>query len=267
MTAGTRAVADVRGVEMFARYAYAPNRLGYCGPPGSGALAAGAVAGGSTGSRTAADPVDVRAAARRFSGAWPYLQVLARLTGSDDPLDYQLVESYWLGRDLGIDTAAFGAELLAVIGPQAGHYWTHLTPELLAGATCDHSFHVFGVYPWTRLLGKGMDAQPLRVLDSCRIRWGTVESRSGDEIEVRSRRLSWDGRELGLAEATVERVRVSVDGLSFVPDVAPGDEVALHWDWLTDRLTPEQARVLERSTERELAATNRRLVDVGGQAP
>lgn len=274
VTAGARAPADTRGTEMFARYAYAPNRLGYCGPPGSDALAAGAVPGGSTGpdgSPAEADrpggPVDVRAAARRFSGAWPYLQVLARLTGSDDPLDYRLVESYWLGRDLGIDNAAFGAELLAVIGPQAGHYWTHLTPGLLAEATCDHSFHVFGVYPWTRLLGKGMDAQPLEVLDSCRIRWGTVESRSGDEIEVRSRRLSWDGRELGLADPAVEPVQVSVGGLSFLPDVAPGDEVALHWDWLTDRLTPDQTRVLEHSTERELAATNRRLACGGGGTP
>lgn len=257
MTAEIGSATDTRGAEMFARYAYAPNRLGYCGPPGSEALAAGALGGNAPG--TAAGGTGIRAAARQFSGAWPYLQVLARLTGSPDPLEHRLVESYWLGRDLGIDTAAFGAELLAVIGPRAGRYWTHLTPELLAGASCDHGFHVFGVYPWTRLLGRGTDAQPLHVLDSCRIRWGTVESRTGDEIDVRSRRLSWDGRALGLAEPAVERVRVSVDGIGFLPDVAPGDEVALHWDWLTDRLTPEQVQVLERSTERELTATNRRL--------
>lgn len=261
VTAEGQTGADVRGVQMFARYAYAPNRLGYCGPAGSDTLAGGAVAD------RAGRLVDVQAAARRFSGVWPYLQVLARLTGSDDPLEYRLVESYWLGRDLGIDHAAFGSELLGVIGPQAGHYWAHLTPELLAGATCDHSFHVFGVYPWTRLLGKGMDAQPLHVLDSCRIRWGTVESRAGDEIEVRSRRLSWDGRELRLADEAVEQVQVSVDGVSFLPDVTPGDEVALHWDWLTDRLTPDQVRVLEHSTERGLATTNRRLAGFGGGAP
>ncbi|MBN9096896.1 MAG: hypothetical protein J0I49_02095, partial [Pseudonocardia sp.] len=104
------------GVQLFARYAHAPNALGFCGPS----------------SGVAGSEEQVRAAARRFSGAWPYLQVLARLTGTDDPLEHRLVEAYWLGRDLGVDHARFADELLAVIGPQAGHYWTHLTPELLA---------------------------------------------------------------------------------------------------------------------------------------
>ena len=34
----------------------------------------------------------------------------------------------------------------------AGRYWTHLKPALLAEAMPTHGFHVFGVYPWTRLL-------------------------------------------------------------------------------------------------------------------
>lgn len=248
---------DTRGVAMFARYAHAPNALGYCGPPSAAALAVGGVGDGGSGD----DARAVRAAAKRFSGAWPYLQVLARLAGIEDPLDHRLVESYWLGGGVNdeIDSRRFGAELLAVIGPQAGHYWTHLTPELLADAAGDHCFHVFGVYPWSRLLGRGMDEQPLHVLDSCRIRWGTVVSRSGEDIEVSSRRLSWDGTALGLAEPAVEQVTVSVEGLSFVPDVSEGDHVALHWDRLTDRLTAQQVDTLDRSTRHQLASTNARL--------
>ncbi len=219
------------GVELFARYAHAPNALGFCGPSSG--------IGGSE--------QEVRAAARRFSGAWPYLQVLARLTGIDDPLDERLVEAYWLGRDLGVDRERFGAELLAVIGPQAGHYWTHLTPELLVEASGDHCFHVFGVYPWSRLLGSG--PEPLRVLDSCRIGWGTVVSRRGDEFEVQSQRLTWDGAKLDL-EPAVRRI---------VGDAEPGETVALHWDQLCDHLTDEQAQVLESSTRRELSATSARL--------
>jgi hypothetical protein len=222
------------GWALFARYAHAPNALGFCGPA----------------SGVGRSEEEVRAAARRFSGAWPYLQVLARLTGVDDPLDARLVEAYWLGRDLGVDRARFGAELLAVIGPQAGHYWTHLTPELLADGAPDHGFHVFGVYPWSRLLGTGMVEQPLHVLDSCRIRWGTVVSREGDEVTVSSRRLSWDGTALGLAEPTVEQLPA---------DAEPGETLALHWDLVCDRLTPDQVEALEQSTKRELASTNRRL--------
>ena len=44
-----------------------------------------------------------------------------------------------------------------IIGPQAGRYWSHLTPELGHEAAANHCFHVFGVYPWTRFLGRGMD--------------------------------------------------------------------------------------------------------------
>jgi len=222
----------VDGVQLFARYAHAPNALGFCGPS----------------SGVAGSAEQVRAAARRFSGAWPYLQVLARLTGTDDPLEHRLVEAYWLGRDLGVDNGRFGEELLAVIGPQAGHYWTHLTPELLATGAPDHGFHVFGVYPWSRLLGAG--PEPLRVLDSCRIRWGLVTRRDGDGVEVMASRLTWDGEELGLGAPAAQRIE---------GDAEVGEHVALHWDLLCDHLTEDQVATLERSTRRELAATNRRL--------
>jgi len=235
------------GVELFARYAHAPNALGFCGPT-SGI--------GTT------EP-EIRAAARRFSGAWPYLQVLARLTGIDDPLDGRLVEAYWLGRDLGIDNAAFGRELLAVIGPQAGPYWSHLTPQLLATGAPDHGFHVFGVYPWSRLLGRGMDAQPLHVLDNCRIRWGTVVAATDGVVTLEVRHLTWDGRALGLGEPVVEVLQQSHLHAGILREsgfaATAGTLVALHWDRFCDVLTPAQVADLEHSTLRELDATNARL--------
>ena len=92
---------DDRGPEMFARYAYAPNALGFCGPPLGATLRDGSIE-------------DVRLAATQFSGAWPYLQVLARMTGISDPLDYRLVESYWLGGGVGgsVRSAAGGRRSL-----------------------------------------------------------------------------------------------------------------------------------------------------------
>ena len=149
--------------------------------------------------------------------------MLARLTGTADPLDARLVEAYWLGRDLGVDREEFGRELLAVLGPRAGAYWTHLTADLLAEAAPDHGFHVFGVYPWSRLLAAG--PQPLFVLDSCRIRWGTVVGL--DPLTVSSPRLTWDGRRSGWASPP--KARSTGDG------VALGDVVAVHWDRLVDR--------------------------------
>ena len=46
---------------------------------------------------------EIRALARQFSGAWPYLRAMSRLTGIADPLDRRLVESYWLGGGIGAD--------------------------------------------------------------------------------------------------------------------------------------------------------------------
>jgi hypothetical protein len=245
---------NIRGTEMFARYAYAPNALGYCGPALGAILRDGSAQ-------------QVRAAATKFSGAWPYLQVLSTLTGIADPLDYRLVESYWLGGGVGadLDAGEFIDALLAIIGPQAGRYWSHLGPDLVYEAAANHCFHVFGVYPWSRLLGRVgrcLDQHPLSVLDNCRITWGTVVSRDGDDVEVSCRRLVWDGRELALAEPSVCRLEVWADGYSAVPDAVVGDQVAIHWGRLCGRLQPEQIRILADSTTRQLAVTNRRLASV-----
>jgi Family of unknown function (DUF6390) len=236
---------------MFARYAYAPNALGFCGPPLGAILRDGSVD-------------DVRRAAAKFSGAWPYLRVLSNLTGIADPLDHRLVESYWLGGGVGadLDPGEFFDELLAIIGPQAGRYWSHLTPELAGEAAANHCFHVFGVYPWTRFLGRGMDEHPLAVLDNCRITWGTVVSRDGEHVEVLCRKLIWDGAALRLSEPSQRRLEVWAEGYSAVPDVAVGDEVALHWGRLCGRLGPRQVEALADSTDRQLRVTSQRLAHV-----
>jgi hypothetical protein len=121
---------------------------------------------------------------------------------------------------------------------------------------------VFGVYPWTRFLGRGMDEHPMGVLDDCRITWGTVVSRAGDDVEVRCRRLVWDGQALTLSEPTVRPLDVWADGYSAVPDVAVGDEVAVHWGRLCGRLSQEQIGALADSTDRQLRVTSQRLAHV-----
>lgn len=231
---------------MFARYAYAPNRLGYCGPADARALHNGSAA-------------DIRALARQFSGAWPYLRAMSRLTGITDPLDGRLVESYWLGGGIGadLDAGAFTTELLTIIAPMAGHYWSHLTADLAEEAAANHGFHVFGVYPWTRLLGRGADEHPIRILDSCRITWGTVVARDGGAVSVRCRRLVLDGPLLRLSAPALQRAELDAD--HFATEVAVGDQVALHWGRVCGRLDSAQTRALATSTARQLQVTNHRL--------
>ncbi len=83
--------------------------------------------------------------------------------------------------------------------------------DVLPEATPTHGFHVFGVYPWSRLLG--LDSpEPLRVLDSCRIGWGQVVAVDAEHVVVTVRRLRWDGERLSLGVQTRQRVRFSTGG-------------------------------------------------------
>jgi hypothetical protein len=248
------------GHRVFAQYAHAPNALGYCGPPGSERLQAVACGG--------APDTDVVALAKQFSGAWPYQEVIAKLAGIPDPLDERVVRAYWTSDELSgrIDRAEFGAALLARLASQAGHYWKHLTEDLLGEAAPTHNFHVFGVYPWSRLLDTGMP-QPLQVLDSCRIRWGEVVGLDHDRAVVRSRRLSWDGTRLSLGAEQDDPADYRVPEGAFVNDLTVGDRVAVHWDFVCDRLDPDRVDRLREQTEWQLAQTNQRLIRQATPAP
>ncbi len=247
------------GAALFARFAYPPNRLGYCGPADSEALF-----GYGSGELTPDRGLD--RLAREFEGAWPYLELLAGAAGTDDPLADRVVQAYWIGGDLltRVGTNDWGWHLRERFGPRCGRGVAPITDAVGNGATPNHAFHVFGVYPWVGLLREGRGGlEPLRVMDRCRIRWGRVLESDGATALVRSRPLVWSGRppgHLSLAEPTVERVAVGLD-----QTLSPGDVAALHWDWACARLDARQLRWLRRVTAVELARANR-LLDPGALA-
>jgi hypothetical protein len=196
--------------------------------------------------------------ARAFDGAFPYLQLIAATNGIPDPLDRRVVEAYWVGNSLldRIDAAAMGSALDDRYRPRVGPQWGFLAETIPAGAVPHHSFHVFGVYPWVGMLRSGSTEHPLRVLDRCRIRWGTVQTVDGDTAVVRNRLLHWDGRRLGYGEPVAETVRWAFDGASLSDPIVPGDVVALHWDWVCDRMTPDRLGRLQAWTAKHLDLVN-----------
>lgn len=237
------------GPVLFARYAYPPNALGYCGPGDSARLLGAAF--------EEPDAFELRHLAMGFEGAWPYLELIASVNGIRDPLDRRVVEAYWVGNSLAraVPAAALGASLER-FRHRAGTRFGPLVEAVPAGGIPQHSFHVFAVYPWVGLLRAGMDGAPLEVLDRCRIRWGRVEAVAGDWAMVRSRRLAFDGCQLLLGPDSVETVRRSVDGVGSVPTLAPGDLVTMHWDWVCDRVTLSSLWWLWQCTQRNLAVVN-----------
>jgi hypothetical protein len=240
------------GPVLFARYAFPPNSHGYCGPADHGGFFEYGVAG--------VDHRGLRAMSQQFLGAWPYLQLIAGATGIADPLDRRVVEAYWVGspRLDRVGTHAVGNSMEDRFRAMTGPMFSSLTAGVLAGGVPHHSFAVFCIYPYTGLLTDSRKAdQALTVLDRCRIRWGRVLAVQGDQVTVESQPLTWDGRRLGLGPAEPETVVQSVDGIGMVGQVAVGDWVSMHWEWVCDRLSPHQVGYVRRFTQRHLRIVNR----------
>jgi len=247
------------GAILFARYAYPPNELGYCGTTDHRGLL-------QYGAEGTVDPGLVQLA-QGFSGAWPYLEFIAAATGIRAPLDRRVVEAYWLGGDLldTIDMARFGNALMDRFRKRAGRGWGYLAEAIPVGAVPSHAFHVFGIYPWVGLLRTGRAETPLEHLEKCRIRWGQVVSTDGEQVTVLSRPLVYEGGDISLGERRLETARRSLDGLGFLDAFRPGDWVSLHWGWVCDRLSRRQLQLLRRSTIRQFEITNRRVVHSGAR--
>lgn len=236
----------ISGPALFCRFAFPPNLLGYCGTP-ENLLIGELLADGE-----AVD--EMRHIASTFDGAWPYLELIAETTGRD-PLDYKVVEAYWLGNPLleRIDLQTMGNSIADRFHARAGLEWPMIAGSLGPPARPTHSFHVFCVYPWVGMLRSGAVDQALSVLDRCRIRWGTVASAENDALTVFTQPLTWDGRLLGLGPETLERVRPPLDD----PSIRPGDRVAMHWDYVCQRISDSQLRSLERYQKLYIGLTNR----------
>jgi hypothetical protein len=229
--------AMAKGYELFAQYAYPPNELGYCGPSnGDG-------------------PSELATHAKEFDGAWPYLGAIADAVGSSDPLNEDVVRSYWVGgRSLDkLDPAVLLARLRAAFEGQVTGLLDELTTP--SGVLAHHSFHVFAVYPWVKFLDRDPTTS-VRVMQDCRIRWGMVESVAGGQVVIASRPLRFAAGRLELGEPETEEVSWRKGDLSLAPAPAPGTKVSAHWDWVCGTLTDDEAIELGKATQTTLDLVN-----------
>ena len=239
------------GAVRFARFAFAPNERGLCGPDA-----------GRTFFEHARDGIvdrELRALAADFEAAWPWLSLLAKQTGHDDPLDPEIVDAYWIGsRRIG----SVGARRMD------DHLRTQFASRLrrhspaarllgrLPGADLPvhHSSHVLRVMPLVGLARTGLPTELVDVMSRCLVRPGRVVAAAADGLTVESRSLESGPGGLTLGPPRLERVAWKIDGRGFVDDVAPGELVAIHWGWAADRITPAEARTLLDVTRGNLAA-------------
>lgn len=246
---------DISGPVLFARYAYPPNALGYCGQSDPDELYEALVG--------VPDIATLKGLARSFEGAWPYLQMIAACNHIADPLDSHVVKAYWVGNSLlkRVDARFLGNCMEDRFTFQAGRNVQSIVELSLLGGLAHHSFHVFAVYPWVQMLRRGDYGGPaLRVLDQCRIRWGEVQECDASHVVVLSAPLEFEGSQLFLSTPRYEKVRRTHDAKGSPIDLRPGDKVSLHWDWVCDRLTLGGWRNLVAVNRHNIALVNAQAI-------
>ena len=240
----------VGGTTRFVRYAFMPNRLQYCGGDDNRTILEYAVAD------VREPPLDRML--RKFSGALPYLALIARRNGIADPFDERVVEAYWIGNELleRVEARELYDHLrLRYRGELSARVMDRVAAKAPAGARPHHSFHVLDVWRQTE---RGRN-DVLATVDSCRISWGRVTAVEPGELIVERAPIELRGGALVLGAARPERITRMLEGDGFVGDAAVGDVVSIHWSWACEVLTGAQAALLERYTTQHLRLASETL--------
>ena len=237
------------GKLLFAKYAFRPNQLGYCGGPDSETLLDYVIEGES-------DP-GMDALIRKFEAAYPYLRFIADSNGIEDATDPRVVQAYWLGNELlgEVDMRAYHdfirERFVPRIPERLQKYVLGKAPE---GARPHHSFHVLDVSMRTGALGEQIEA-----LDRCRISWGRIVGLDMDLAEIEYMPLVMREGRLTLGEPARRMASVSANGRGYHNGLKVGDLVTVHWDWVCEAVQPSQVRRLEALTRFHIELANRTL--------
>ena len=239
------------GATTFSRYAFMPNRLGYCGEDANNSLFEYGLSG----------VVDngLRELAETFEGAFPYLRLIADCNGFEDPLAYPVVEAYWLGNNLldHVEMAPLYSNLQDRFSPRMTMSdWRWLSAKPNDGSRPHHSFHVLEIFPRVGLLRDGAADRVVETMGNCLIRWGKVLEVLGSQLIVEAPRLEMQEGKLVLGSPQTQSVAHTYDGRGFLDGVGRGDWVSLHWGWACEKLSTRQRANLERSTRRNLKLAN-----------
>ena len=248
MTIVTQTVA-LEGMSRFVRYGFMPNRLRYCGGDDNRTLF-------EYGIERVVDK-GLQQLLVQFTGALPYLKLIAHANGLADPFDARVVEAYWLGNELleHVEMRQLYNSLAERFGKQLqGRTRDLVLGKAPAGARPHHSFHVLDVHSRVGELPMAM-----HILESCRVSWGRVQQVDGGELLVQRQPLVLCDQKLGLGEPSLERVVRQVDGRGFADAAQPGDWVSIHWGWVCEVISDRQQAQLERYTRYHLALANQTL--------
>ncbi|MBV8084756.1 MAG: hypothetical protein JO247_08065 [Chloroflexi bacterium] len=237
------------GLLRFIHYGFMPNHLGYCGGDDNRELFEYGAAGQAD--------AGLMPILRQFTGALPYLKLIAGANDIVDPFDERVVEAYWLGNDLleRVEVRQLYDDLVerfrGKLSPQA---MTWVAGKAPAGARPHHNFHVFDVHSRA-----GEQGHSLETMDNCRISWGKVLADVNGQLFVERQPLVLLDGKLALGAPVLFPASRQYQGRGFVHEGPVGAYVSLHWGWVCELLTPRQLSALQRNTMHHLRLANETL--------
>ncbi len=246
------------GLLMFAKYAFPPNVLQFCGPIETGSI--------FESFKEDKKAPEIKNLLLQFSGAVPYLQLIAASNGIKDIFDERVVGAYWLGNNL-----LRNVEAKDIYSHIEGRFrknirkkdWHWLISGSIPEAKPFHGFHVFDIYRRAGLLRSGDKNNILETMDKCRIGWGKVES--VDLSDRNKKNLSFGIALVSYSPLEFFEKKIRLGGETvrkfFLVDksIKKGDEVSFHWDYICDKITPIQKKNLIYWTNYHLKLANQTI--------
>lgn len=228
------------GLLLFGKYAFAPNILQYCGPKDN-----------KTFLEILKDYPKEKAGKKnklaeefkylslQFYGAVPYLKLIAGANGIKDFFNIKVVEAYWLGnnllRNVSVNNLYCHIEKRFSKRMRVKDWQSMKNTEIINKAKPFHNFHVFNIYSRVGLIRSGAYGNILKTMDNCRINWGKVKEISNGNAVIEYSPLEFNNLgDLGLGEKTVKKFYFLDNSIK------KGDDVSLHWNFICNKLTPQQ---------------------------
>jgi len=217
------------GLLMCAKYALPPNVLKYCGPDDSKRFSE---------VLKKKEGEELREMLLKFEGAVPYLNLIAQSNGIKDIFDYRVVEAYWLGNSLLKKVSA--RDLFLNIKDRFGiktskNDWKSLLVCSIEDAKPFHGFHVLDIYRRTGFLKSGKIGNLLDTINRCSIRHGVVAKQSSlGSALVEHTPFVFKDKKLCWGDKKTDQFFLLDESLK------KGDSVAIHWEYVCDKITKIQ---------------------------
>jgi hypothetical protein len=241
----------MNGQILFAKYAFAPNKLYFCGPNSSRTIFEYAAIGKSD--------RGLLPLLEQFEGAFPYLQLIAQENKIQNPFNWHVVEAYWLGNDLlnNIQIRSFYAHLADRFQKRAKlKNWAKLEKKFSFSPKPNHLFHVLEIYHLIGTIRGGQITTLMNHINQCRISWGKIIKINKDKLFVETREIETLNNKLILGTPQEKEINYQFRDQSFIKNINIGDWISIHWNWACDILDQRQLANLKKYTLLNLKFAN-----------